>query len=783
MAIKKAENNVKMNENVSELDQPFLTVTEKKIRNLEKRKAKLDGYKSIVEQGGSLDPDQKAAVDKYDEVIGSISTTKELVKTFKSMYDHQHKSEKKLKQKQALEQQELDLKNFQKLVNVFEIFKLVSLNEKVQSDLSASSEEESPVLADKELEMVVAFYNEYLAGIYEEGSDVTQICNKMGEKLYLLCQSSQKKLSNYSYSNLNDTYEKLIECEYFKELPNISVVKNSDFVTEDVDNAVVNEEVPSDDADKDEIDEEAEPDEQCNPIIEFTAGLVEVINPTVIENYSDVNFEDLSSNNGDIKTTEFVASEAVLEGNAANSISTKIEFTALVEESISPEPVVDDSPEVPDQQLTIKDILRKIDGDSFGEDCLGIDFEIPDLPNETETNSESVGSEDQLNQCPTFDSVEVNHIMNNIEPEPANMSIPPVITSHPASNVYSAAPPKSDSLGMGQTTFGNHTNYTAATQNQQLAESMYQTGNFHMHPEMHKPLGSVENALNVHLQMQPKTQMSAMIPSAMSVPDPPKAPIPMPNEELSYKSSYSNMNSSQELNSLGDSNSKPTQDEAVLHLMRPRQPTSMLMNDGTGALMSNDNSHAAPLNKNSESHYCNNTKESTDDASQVSNLSSLKERSDVSISNHAASKQSSEVSEKLTVEPNEGCGKGDHISANDSNARVSRNSGYNGNPSYTKQNSAYRQGSQMHSYFQRGGGNNYRNNNNNQRNYNNYDNRTSYQQPIYSQYRPQDNNGMYNGMRRGGSNPNRGRSSNGRNGGRPFNRSRTFRPQSSEQTF
>lgn len=41
---------------------------------------KLDVYKKKVSDGQTLDPDQKAAADKYDEVIGSLDFAKEMQK-------------------------------------------------------------------------------------------------------------------------------------------------------------------------------------------------------------------------------------------------------------------------------------------------------------------------------------------------------------------------------------------------------------------------------------------------------------------------------------------------------------------------------------------------------------------------------------------------------------------------------------------------------------------------------------------------------------------------------
>merc|ERR1712013_632343 len=58
--------------------QAALAIVEKKVRNLEKRKGKLDAYRDTLQRGKSLNEDQQAAVAKYDEVIGTLEFAREL---------------------------------------------------------------------------------------------------------------------------------------------------------------------------------------------------------------------------------------------------------------------------------------------------------------------------------------------------------------------------------------------------------------------------------------------------------------------------------------------------------------------------------------------------------------------------------------------------------------------------------------------------------------------------------------------------------------------------------
>lgn len=48
----------------NDLTKSVLSLLEKKVRNLEKRKGKLDGYKKLVDAGQSLNDDQKVRLSK-----------------------------------------------------------------------------------------------------------------------------------------------------------------------------------------------------------------------------------------------------------------------------------------------------------------------------------------------------------------------------------------------------------------------------------------------------------------------------------------------------------------------------------------------------------------------------------------------------------------------------------------------------------------------------------------------------------------------------------------------
>lgn len=81
-------------------------VFEKKLRNLVKRKDKLEGYEQEEKRGKELNKDQKEALAKYPEVLGQIDCVKELSEQLKKIQTDAQKHQKRLA-KQSLEEKRL----------------------------------------------------------------------------------------------------------------------------------------------------------------------------------------------------------------------------------------------------------------------------------------------------------------------------------------------------------------------------------------------------------------------------------------------------------------------------------------------------------------------------------------------------------------------------------------------------------------------------------------------------------------------------------------------------
>jgi len=125
-----------------------LAIVEKKVRNLEKRKGKLDGYREDKRRGKELNEDQKAAVAKYDEVVGTLDFARELTGQFTKLASDDAKDRKKQAKREQQEKARQELAKVAYMLSVREL--LSSLGEEgVVAELSEGKAGAPTLTADQ----------------------------------------------------------------------------------------------------------------------------------------------------------------------------------------------------------------------------------------------------------------------------------------------------------------------------------------------------------------------------------------------------------------------------------------------------------------------------------------------------------------------------------------------------------------------------------------------------------------------------------------------------------
>lgn len=719
-----------------------ITFIEKKIRNMDKRKGKLEGYKRIKREGGSLDPDQEIAMKKYEEVAGSLDFAKELVKIFSVVSEEVTKVNLRVEEHRIISNDENDLKTSQFVTKALYIFQLISSDEGIRQELMKGEDG----INEEDLNLLVNFYEEHLDVSFKAGDNAASLMDSVGEHLHLMKQNSSKEVIGTTYASLNNSYLEVCANECFTNYPDLDAlnpaceeaeeIKDEDETisspaNEDYQNCVEDDK-PEQDLDTDDV--QAEEVDDAAP--------------------EELEEEDDDEESAEIITKEFVASQ---------------EPRALVEETPTPEPAADTpEPALPVEESkpvkkSIHEVLAEVQGKySFLQDSM-IDFEVG-APAATPSSLPTAGLSLQNHVAPvtaneiisssnaptqSFDNGTVEatftpaHLTSNSHQAPS-MYAP--LTSSDTSLSVQQAP--SDNLGMGQTTFGgNNTHTLYNTEAISLAKSIPENvfaSNYHqnLHQSQTQSFDtSTEEALSVQMQMAAVgvTATSSSLPS-MTVPDPPKSHIPLPNEEVSYKAylptDSANDTSNMQYGMIGGADSP--------QLANPAE-----------SVLSSANARISP--------------ESGGYAMESA------ARSD-GLPNPADEMMPSDDvrSEPVKLEP----------SADDIDHRMNGNRYQNTNGFNNKRAQSYNNGG--NGYYSRGGGYRQSNNqrgyyDNNMSNHRNFSNSGNNYNQYNTHYNNRQENGAYGGNMRRNNNGNRGNRGNNSRGNntRPgsYNRSRTFRPQ------
>ncbi|RZF37873.1 hypothetical protein LSTR_LSTR007726 [Laodelphax striatellus] len=98
-----------------------ITIIEHKIRNLEKRKLRLEKYQEVQASGKELNSDQLQAVSKYDEVLQTLEFARDLSKQFHGIVAENAKQQKKQARKEALERTQQDVARVKEILIIQDV--------------------------------------------------------------------------------------------------------------------------------------------------------------------------------------------------------------------------------------------------------------------------------------------------------------------------------------------------------------------------------------------------------------------------------------------------------------------------------------------------------------------------------------------------------------------------------------------------------------------------------------------------------------------------------------
>uniref|UniRef100_A0A670YLE7 Cell cycle associated protein 1 n=1 Tax=Pseudonaja textilis TaxID=8673 RepID=A0A670YLE7_PSETE len=195
----------------------ILGVIDKKLRNLEKKKSKLDDYQDRMNRGERLNQDQLDAVSKHQEVSNNLEFAKELQRSFMALSQDIQKTIKKTARREQLMREEAEQKRLKTVLELQYILDKLG-DDEVRNDLKQGTNGIS-ILTEAELSILDEFYK-----LVEPERDMNIRLNEQYEQasihLWDLLEGKEKSICGTTYKALKEIVERVLQTSYFDSTHN-----------------------------------------------------------------------------------------------------------------------------------------------------------------------------------------------------------------------------------------------------------------------------------------------------------------------------------------------------------------------------------------------------------------------------------------------------------------------------------------------------------------------------------------------------------------------------------
>lgn len=196
-----------------------LIIIEKKVRNLDKRRQKLEEYKESQRKGQKLNEDQLLAVSRYDEVIRTLELSKELEKQFVTLANDSMKQQKKQAKRDQMERDEQFKEKLKETHRYFSVLDRFG-DETVRNDFLTESNGAFK-LTQEELESLDEFNKLVAPCSLDAKLEAASV--EFAEHLSALIEGKNKPIpalpNSVTYSELKKLFDRVLSAPYWTEEP------------------------------------------------------------------------------------------------------------------------------------------------------------------------------------------------------------------------------------------------------------------------------------------------------------------------------------------------------------------------------------------------------------------------------------------------------------------------------------------------------------------------------------------------------------------------------------
>ncbi|XP_045928200.1 caprin-2 isoform X2 [Micropterus dolomieu] len=187
-----------------------------KVRNLEKKKLKLEDYKNRLNRGEALNKDQMVAVEKYEEVLHNLAFARDLHKTLGNLTENLLRAQKKAVKKEQVAKAEVERRRLSTVLQVQHL--LHSLQQKhIRRDLLAGHNQ-APHIPAQQLQSLSQLAT--LLGVKRDNRLSLEEQMEHAAVAYLdLLEGKDKPVAGSTFLLLKEELTRLLNCKYFNCLP------------------------------------------------------------------------------------------------------------------------------------------------------------------------------------------------------------------------------------------------------------------------------------------------------------------------------------------------------------------------------------------------------------------------------------------------------------------------------------------------------------------------------------------------------------------------------------
>lgn len=202
-----------------------VTIIEHKIRNLEKRKGKLESYRDMQNSGKELNTDQKTALAKINEVVMTLDFARDLYKQFLGIAASSEKEAKKHAKREASLKNQGELARLREILLVQDALNQMG-NEIVRDDF-LNGRNGAAQLTENELKLLDDLYPAVTPK--HEFGNPTVFVNEVqtaAEHLLAVVDGKPKEVYGGTYSQIKEILGKIHESGYFDQAQETLVEEN-----------------------------------------------------------------------------------------------------------------------------------------------------------------------------------------------------------------------------------------------------------------------------------------------------------------------------------------------------------------------------------------------------------------------------------------------------------------------------------------------------------------------------------------------------------------------------